>query len=208
MNRSAKVLLIIAILSAIVGAIGLPDAITLWKDGASDVQSLTPGSIEDGEMFDGKIDLAVDMIAKETSTKTYGFMPVSKTETPYYLVETENGYVVIDVTLANKQEDFEKLVKKTWELYDGKTKEKPEGIEVTLTAERIPVKVREYLQEYCEEGGMSAQDYSTIVETKYCLKTINYDYAKYTPPVCFGIALFCGLILLIKKLAGSKNTAL
>lgn len=205
MSKLTKILLVVALMGAIVGGIGVPDAIKLWKNDISSVEDIKPGDIKAGEMYEGDIPDALDVVAKETTTQSYGFVPVSKTETPYYIVELENGYVVIDVTNKKKQDEFETLMDQTWDYFDGKTNDKPSEVSVSTTVIKMPDKVKEYLHEYCcDEGGMSEQEYAELVETACCLKTIEYKNTKFIPIIGFGVTLLCVIILIVKKAASPK----
>ena len=208
MNGLTKALLIIGIMAAIIGAIGLPDAITLWTDDASGLDSLTPGSIEEGDVFRGEVPVSVDLIAEEVTVKKYGFVKIGETKTPFYLVKLENGYALANVTFAKKQEAFKELTRDSHSYYRGGSGDKPEGVEITAVSERMPANLKEYLKDYCESGGLTEQEYSEMVENTYCLRTINYDYAKYTPPICFGVAGLCAIIIVIGKLTGSKAVSI
>ncbi len=204
MSRLTKILLVVMVMGLIVGGIGVPDAIKLWKGDIDEIDSIEVGSLKAGEMYEGEIYDTYDIIAEETSTQSYGFIPVNKTVTPYYLVELENCYVIVDVTVKDDQSKFEKLLDETWDYLDGKTDDKPTPVKISTTAQKMPDKVKEFLKEYCEESGMSEEEYAKYVEDSYCLKTIVYKNTKFIPIVGFGIALLCAVILIIKKVTSPK----
>ena len=204
MSKLTKVLLVIMIMGLVVGGIGVPDAVKLWKNDIGELEDIKVGDLSAGDMYEGEIVDAYDVIATETTTQSYGFVPVSKTETPYYIVELENSYVMIDVTVAKQKDDFEKLMNETWDYLDGKTNEVPSSLKVSAKAIKMPGKVKEYLKEYCDEAGMSEQEYSQYVEDSCCLQTIVYKNTKLIPIVGFGVAALCLVILVIRKLTGPK----
>lgn len=204
MSKLTKVLLVIMVMGLVVGGIGVPDALKLWKDDINKIEDIEVGDLKAGDMYEGTIFDAYDVIAEETTTQTYGFVPVSKTVTPYYFVELENCYVVIDVTVAKEKDNFDELMHETWDYFDGKTDKTPSSHEISTTVIKMPDEVKKYLKEYCDEAGMTEQEYEQYVENSYCLKTIVYKNTKFIPIIGFGVALLCGIILIIKKVTGPK----
>ena len=204
MSKLTKILLVIMVMGLIVGGIGVPDALKLWKNDINEVESIKVGELTAGEMYEGEITNAYDVIAVETTTQSYGFVPVSKTETPYYLVMLENCYVVIDVPAAKDKEKFETLMDQTWDYLDEKTDDRPTPVKVSTTAIKMPDKVKQYLKEYCDESGMTQQEYDSIVESTCCLRTIVYKNTKFIPIIGFGVALLCLVILIVKKAMSPK----
>ena len=158
MSKLTKFLLGIMAVGLVVGFIGLSDAIKLWKGDINDIEDISVGDLKAGDMYEGEIIDAYDIIAEETTTQTYGFVPVNKSVTPYYFVELDNCYVVIDVTSEKQKEAFEKLMDQTWDYLDEKTDEKPDPVEISTTAIKMPDKVKEFLKDYCDESGMSSED--------------------------------------------------
>ena len=204
MSKLTKFLLGIMAVGLVVGFIGISDAIKLWKGDINDIEEIGVGDLEAGDMYEGEIIDAYDIIAEETTTQTYGFVPVNKSVTPYYFVELDNCYVVIDVTSEKQKEAFEKLMDQTWDYLDEKTDEKPDPVEVSTTAIKMPDKVKEFLKDYCDESGMSSEEYAKFVEDTCCLKTIAYKNTKMAPLIGFGVAILCIIILVIKKAMSPK----
>lgn len=204
MGKLTKILLVVMIMGLVFGGVGAADAFKLWKGDIQDTKDITIGSLKKGDMYEGEIPYAYDVIAEETTTRTYGPVPVSKTKSPYYLVEGENSFFVINVTINGMSGQFDTLADQTWDELDGKTSATPDAVKVSTEVVEMPDKVKEYLKEYCNQWGMTDAEYAELVEDSYCLRTIKYDTAKYIPIIGIGVAILCAVILIIKKAAGPK----
>ena len=204
MSKITKILLIVMVVGLIFGGIGAADAIKVWKGDITDTKEIDVGKLEKNGLYEGEITGCYDIIAEETTTRTYGGIPTSKTKSPYYLVNNGNCYFVINVTVKDQQSDFDKMADQTWDYIDEKTDDMPTPVKVSAQAVDMPDKVKEFLKEYCDEWGLSDQDYAEMVENTCCLKTTKYDVMKYTPIIGFGAALLCAVILIIRKASAPK----
>ena len=204
MSRLTKILLCVMLAGLFVGGIGVADAIKVWKNDISDTEKIEVGSLEKGDLYEGNIAASIDMVAEQTTTSTYGFMPVSKTTSPYYLIENENCYMLICVTDVDKQEEFKELTTQTRGYMYGGYDKLPDGVNVTAQVVEMPDDAKKYLKEYCDQWGMPETEYAAIVEDAYCLKTVRFSGMKYAPLIGFGLALICAVILIIRKAKAPK----
>lgn len=208
MSSSTKILLIIAILGAIMGGIGVPDAIKMWKDDIDALEDVAADSMTVGQALEGDVEVAYDIVATESTTKTYGFIPVSKSESPYYIVSNSKNscYYLIDVTMKDKQDEFKTLMDQSWDYMDGKTDKEPEKVHITGKVGMMPTQVQEFLKEYCYKAGMSDDEYNNMVDHTHCITTTDFKVMKFVPLMIFGVSLLCLMILLIKKIAYPKTS--
>ncbi|MBR1752757.1 MAG: hypothetical protein IJ740_18125 [Ruminococcus sp.] len=204
MSKFTKVLLVIALVGAVIGGVGVADAIKIWKNDIDELDDVALGSMSAGQMLEGDVECAYDVVATETTTQTYGFIPVSKTESPFYIVSNNNCYYLINVTRADMKEDFETLMEQSWDYIDGKTDSAPGKVHLTGQVVKTPDKVVEFLKEYCDEAQMTEDEYNNLVEHSYCVKTVKFDVMKYSPFIGFGVMLLCLIILIIKKIRSPK----
>jgi hypothetical protein len=204
MSKLTKVLLILMIVGLVFGGVGAVDAFKVWKGDINDTKDIKIGDLKNGDLYEGEIPYAYDVIAEQVTTSTYGPVPVSKTKSPYYLVQNENCFFVINVTAAADQGDFDKLADLSWDQIDGKIKDDPEPVKVSAQASKMPDEVKKYLKEYCDEWGMSDSDYAELVEESCYLHTVNYNSMRYIPIAGFGVAILCVVILIIKKVTAPK----
>lgn len=204
MSRLSKILLVIMIAGILVGAFGAVDAYRLISGDITDINDIEPGDIRAGRMFDGEIDSSFDSVAEETATTFYGIIPVNRSKSPYYLIELENCYVVINVTSDEDIEKFKTLTEQTLDYLYEERKDRPDPVNVTLRSKRTPEKVQEYLEQYCQAMGMTDDEYSEFVENTYCFTTVDFRGIKAIPIIAFSISFICAAVLIYKKVTGPK----
>lgn len=207
MSTTTKILMVIALIGAIMGGIGVPDAIRIWKGDIDSTDDVAIDSMSAGQVIEGDIEAAYDIVAMGKTTKRYWFIPVSRSESPYYIVSNSknNCYYLIDVNTKGKQDEFKTLMDQSWEYMDGKTDKAPEKVHITGKVGMMPIKVQEFLKEYCYESGMSDDEYKSMVESTHCITTEDLNMMKFAPPIIFGVSLICLIILLIKSAASAKE---
>ena len=206
MSTTTKILMVIALLGAIMGGIGVPDAIRIWKGDIDKLEDVAIDSMSAGQVIEGDIEVAYDIVAMGKTTKSYWFIPVSRSESPYYIVSNSknNCYYLIDVSTKDKQDEFKTLMDQSWEFMDGKTDKVPEKVHITGKVAMMPIKVQEFLKEYCFESGMSDDEYKSMVESTHCITTEDLSMMKFAPPIICGVSLICLIILLIRSAASAR----
>ena len=206
MSTTTKILMVIALLGAIMGGIGVPDAIRIWKGDIDKLEDVAIDSMSAGQVIEGDIEAAYDIVAMGKTTKRYWFIPVSRSESPYYIVSNpkNNCYYLIDVNTKDKQDEFKTLMDQSWEYMDGKTDKVPEKVHITGKVAMMPIKVQEFLKEYCFESGMSDAEYKSMVESTHCITTEDLSMMKFAPPIICGVSLICLIILLIRSAASAR----
>ena len=204
MSRLTKILLTVMIIGLVFGGVGISDAVKIWNADIKNAADITVGGIKKGELYEGDIPFAYDIIAEQVTSTTYGPVPVSKTRTPYYLVQNENCFYVINVTASAKKSELDTLADLSWDQIDGTTTEDPAPVSVSTTAEELPDEVKDVLKDYCGKLGLTDEEYEELVEDSCCLRTVNYSSMKYIPIAGFGVAVLCALILIIRKVTAPR----
>ncbi|MBR1764863.1 MAG: hypothetical protein IJ746_05665 [Ruminococcus sp.] len=207
MKRSTVLLIALAVIGIVMGAVGLKDSIRIFKDDFSDLTAMKQTEFESGDLAEGELFLVIDQIATEETTRTYGFVPVSKSETPYYLVTNDECYFVISVGNKDRQKEFDDYCDKSFVYItdDTYTVPAPDGLKVSAKASDMNSEVRGYLEDYCKNTlGMSDADYRELVVTDVCLSAVQYSSMKWMPFIGFGIAALSIVILIVLKKRSSR----
>ena len=202
MSRAKLVLLILGIFGIVFGAIGLGDTIKIMKEDYVVLDTVGSGKLDTGDLAKGKICWAYDKIAVEKTTRSYGFIPMGSSETPYYLVEVNDHFGIFSVGNKDMQKKIEKLADETLAYDKGETSNEPTPVEVTTKVISMPDKVKEYLKDYCKEWGMDDTDYAKLVDDSCVINYVQYDSMKWMPFIGFGVgalALVIFVILLVKS---------
>ena len=202
MSRVKWFILIVAVVGIIFGVIGIGDTIKIMKDDFVDLSTVKKDGLEVGDLAKGNIFGAYDEIAVEKTTRTYGFIPMGSSETPYYLVELGDHFGVLSVGNKDIQKKIEAMEDQTWDYYDEKTSTPPTQLELTTKVIAMPDKVREFLKEYCDKWGMTADQYAKLVDDSCVLNYVQYDTMKLIPFIGIGVgalALVIFVILLVKS---------
>ena len=203
MKRSTIFLIAVAVIGIVMGAVGLGDSIRIFKNDINDLTPMKKTEFETGDLLEGDLFLVVDQIATEETTRTYGFVPVSKSETPYYLVTNDESYFVISVGNKDMQKKFDDYCDQCYKYLMDETGSvpEPEGFKVSAKSSEMNSEVRGYLEDYCKDNlGMTSDDIKDYVVTDVCLSTVQYSSMKWIPFVGFGVALLAIAILVFLKL--------
>ena len=206
MSRVKWFILIIAAAGIIFGVIGIGDTIKIMKEDFVDLGTVKKDELQVGDLAKGPISGAYDEIAVEKTTRTYGFIPMGSSETPYYLVAVGDHFAVLSVGNKDIQKQIEALANQTWDYYDEKTKTAPTPIELTTKVNAMPDKVRQFLKEYCTEWGMTAEQYAQVVDDSCVINYVKYDTMKLIPFIGIGVGVLFLIIFIIILVKGKGKT--
>lgn len=206
MSRVKFIMLILGILGIFVGIIGIGDTIKIMGDDFVSLDTVKKDSMEIGDLVKGNIELAYDQVAIAKSSRSYGFIPMGSSETPYYLVAINDHFGVLSVGDKNVQSKLDTLADKTWDRIDGKTTALPTPVEVTTKVVAMPDKVKQYLHDYCKEWGMSEDDYLQFVDDSCVINYVQYDSMKMIPFIGFGAGALFIIIFIIMLVKGPKGS--
>ena len=204
MSRVKWFFLIVAAAGIIFGVIGIGDTVKILKEDFKDLSTVKKDGLDEGDLAKGVIYGAYDEIAVEKTTRTYGFIPMGSSETPYYLVELDGHYGVLSSGNKDIQKKIEAMADKTWNYYDKKTENPPEPLEMTTKVIAMPGKVREYLKQYCKEWGMTDEQYASLVDDSCVINYVQYDTMKLIPFIGIGVGAL-SLVIFIIMLVKSKG---
>ena len=211
-----RVYIVVMIIGLFMTISSAKDAITLLKDDPADLNDKKISGYNEGEMVEGNMRFAFDIIAKlETSRTVYG-IPVNKTETPYYLVyssdssQSENGhYVVMHLTDKNSMVRLHSLMVYTKNLLAKGDAEKfyknTEPYMVKTKTVEMPKEVKEYLYQYFEESGMTKAECDEMV-ADCVLEEIDYSQTKVLPFIGLGLMLVASLIFVPTRIKKKPKT--
>lgn len=206
MSRVKWFILIIAAAGIIFGVIGIGDTIKIMKEDFVDLGTVKKDELQVGDLAKGPISGAYDEIAVEKTTRTYGFIPMGSSETPYYLVNVGDHFAVLSVGNKDIQKQIEAMANQTWDYYDGKTETAPTPIELTTKVNAMPDKVKQFLNEYCTEWGMTAEQYAQVVDDSCVINYVKYDTMKLIPFIGIGVGVLFLIIFIIILVKGKGKT--
>lgn len=196
MNRPMILLAVVAVLGILIGAFGIGDTIKIMGDDITDLNATTIGELKTGELAQGDLFQAFDEVAVEKTTRSYGGIPTGSSETPYYLVHVGDHFAVLSCGNKDIQSKIEKLMDETWDLWE--SEDMPSStVFVTTKVIAMPEKVFGYTQDYCEEWGMTASEFDSLVETDYVLNVVQYNTMKIIPFIGFGVGILCAVIFVV-----------
>lgn len=206
MKKATLMVGIFAALALFVGVLGIGDAITIMGDKAAVLEESKIGSLSVGDLAKGEIDGALDEIAVQKTTRSYGFIPMGSSETPYYLVHINDHYAVVSAGNKDVQKKINDLADRTWDFFDEKRDSIGEGVKVEGKLIAMPEKVEGYLKDYCKELDFDDSEYAELVENGYVINVVQYDSMKIVPFAAFGIAAVLIIVLVILIVKGKKNS--
>jgi len=206
MKKLMIVLGVIAALGIFVGALGIGDTIKIMNNDYKDLNKVTKEELEVGDLVKGDIYEAFDEVAVEKTSRSYGFIPMGSSETPYYLVELSDRYAVVSCGNKDVQNKIKSLIDETWKLWD--STDMPTGtVEITAKIIAMPDKVKEFTHDYCKEWGMDEGNYKNIVDVSCVINVVDVDSIKLIPFIGFGVGALAlvALIIVIVKTKGRKT---
>ena len=206
MTRVKITILIIGIFAVIFGIIGIPDAIKINKEDFKDLETSTNGSLETGDLVQGKIYWGYDKIAVHKTTRSYGFIPMGSSEVPYYVVEINDRFAVISAGNKDVQQQIEKLARETANYDNGVTDVEPTPVTVSTKVVEMPDKVREYLKDYFKEGGLDDATYAKLVDDSCVINCVQYDSMKKIPFIGIGVGALFIAIFVVMVVKGRGKT--
>ncbi len=180
MVRIKTFLVIMTLLLLFFTITSAPAAVKLYTEKPNELSKVNSGDIEEGEYYEGDVDLVMDVIAEmETTHKSHG-ITTSKDVTPYYLVMLNESYAIVHVSNDDLIEQMNDLMDDTWDFLDGNTEELPKPIHIQTKAVETESELQPYIYDYFEEAGYSKEECDDIVEDSV-LQTQVYKNVKKIP---------------------------
>ncbi|MBR6101273.1 MAG: hypothetical protein IKP95_02500 [Ruminococcus sp.] len=205
MSRLKILVLVIALLGIFMGVTGMSDAFTIMGDKAIKLEETKVGSLSIGDLAKGEIDGALDEIAVEKTSRSYGFIPMGSSETPYYLVHINDHYSVLSAGDKDIQNKINSLAARTWEFFEGNVESIGDGVAVEAKVIAMPEKVKGFLKDYCNELEFTDADYAELVDDSVVINVVQYNTMKIIPFVGLGVGVLALVGFIIMLIKSKKN---
>lgn len=198
--KITKVLIALMVVGVILTAVGVKDALPLWKGDIDEVEGKSVSDYEVGDLTEGKIKYTLEIVAElETYETRFGVKTNSKI-TPYYLVQLEDGYAIVH---GNNKDFIDKMKKNLDETtkysYDSSKYPKPKPVKISTRAEEMPDELRKCLYDHFEKAGISNKGCDEMV-ANCVLQQIYFNNIKTTSIIGAVLIIVPLIVLIIIKL--------